>query len=119
MKSKLLQETTMAKILGFICVMFSLAMMVPNALAQLNSNVPINDHVVLVGDQGGGFCLSGDLPFNREMLPTGQIVPFTIPANRTLVITDVNWRWNDNQNRFPNVHQPEPVNEVRHTRLRN
>jgi hypothetical protein len=105
MKSKLLQETTMAKILGFICVMFSLAMMVPNALAQLNSNVPINDHVVLVGDQGGGFCLSGDLPFNREMLPTGQIVPFTIPANRTLVITDVNWRWNDNQNRFPNVHQ--------------
>jgi hypothetical protein len=43
MKSKLLQEMTMAKILGFTCVMFSLAMMVPNALAQLNSNVPIND----------------------------------------------------------------------------
>ena len=42
----------MTKILGFTCVMFLLAMMVPNALAQLNSNVPINDHVVLVGDPG-------------------------------------------------------------------
>ena len=51
MKSTSLQ-TTMAKILGFTCVMFLLAMMVPNALAQLNSNVPINDHVVLVGDPG-------------------------------------------------------------------
>jgi hypothetical protein len=104
MKSTLLQ-TTIVKILGFTCVMFLLAMMVPNALAQLNSNVPINDHVVLVGDPGGGFCFSGDLPFNRRMLTTGQIVPFSIPAGRTLVITDVNWRWNDNQNRFPNVHQ--------------
>ena len=104
MKSTLLQ-TTMAKILGFTCVMFLLAMMVPNALAQLNSNVPINDHVVLVGDPAGGFCFSGDLPFNRRMLTTGQIVPFSIPAGRTLVITDVNWRWNDSQNRFSNAHQ--------------
>src|SRR4029453_6067365 len=85
--------------------MFLLAMMVPNALAQLNSNVPINDHVVLVGDPGGGFCSSGDLPFNRRRSPPDKFLPFSIPAGRTLVITDVNWRWSDNQNRFPNVHQ--------------
>ena len=55
MKSTLLQ-TTMTKILGFTCVMFLLAMMVPNALAQLNSNVPINDHVVIIGDPGEDFA---------------------------------------------------------------
>ena len=56
MRSTLLQ-TTMAKILGFTCVMFLLAMMVPNVLAQLNSNVPINDHGVLIGDPGGRILL--------------------------------------------------------------
>jgi hypothetical protein len=104
MKSKLLQETTVAKILGFACVMF-LVIMVPDAQAQLNLNVPINDHVVLLGDRQGGFCFSGDLPFKMQVLPTGEIVPFSIPAGRTPVVTDVNWRWNDIENRFPNRHQ--------------
>ena len=82
-----------------------LPVVAPKAHAQLNLNVPIDDHVVLVGDREGGFCFSGDLPFNKRVLPTGQIVPFTIPAGRALVITDVNWRWNDIQNRFANRHQ--------------
>jgi hypothetical protein len=99
------KSLTTTRILGFGCVMFLLAIMVPNAQGQLNLNVPIDDHVVLHGDREGGFCFSGDLPFNRRVLPTGQIVPFSIPAGRTLVITDVNWRWNDNQNRFANRHQ--------------
>src|SRR4029450_10775025 len=98
MKSTLLQ-TPIVKILGFTCVMFLLAMMVPNALASLNSHVPINDHVVLVGAPAGWLCCSGDLPFNRRMLTTGQIVPFSIPAGRTLVITGVNWRGNESQTR--------------------
>jgi hypothetical protein len=86
-------------------VVFSFVMMVPNALAQLNSNVPFSDRVMLVGNgQGVGICFSGDLPFNSQLLSTGQVVPLSIPEGFALVITDVNWSWNDEQNRFPNVH---------------
>jgi hypothetical protein len=102
--------TYRGKILGFACVMYLLAMIVPDVQAQLALNVPIEDHVVLqFGDPDASLCGSTNtLPFNLRVLPTSppSREPFVIPQGRALVITDVNFSYQDPANRLPNQHIP-------------
>jgi hypothetical protein len=42
---------------------------------------------------------------SNRLLPNGQIEPFSIPEGKTLVVTDVEWVWNDPNNVFLNQNQ--------------
>jgi hypothetical protein len=98
-----IQGTPMSKIFGFVCAVVLLAAMVPDAFAQLHLNVPLDQHVVLMASRGPEPpCVGFELAFNQRVLPSGEIESFSIPKDKTLVITDVHWRWVDFQNRDPN-----------------
>jgi hypothetical protein len=100
----------MAKAFDVVCAMISIAAVAPAAMAQSHLNVPASQHVILASEGDDGTCCSVGqcfrfVHFPLRLLPNGQTEPFSIPSDKVLVITDVEWDWVNSNNPFLNQTQ--------------
>jgi hypothetical protein len=82
----------------------------PAAMAQAHLRVPANQHVILLAEPDNGTCCQiGQcfrfVHFPTRLLPNGQTEEFAIPPGKTLVITDVEWNWRNQNEPFVNQNQ--------------
>lgn len=87
--------------------MMSFVLATPAAVAQSHLNVPASQHVILESAPDDGTCCTlGQcfrfVRFDTQILPDHQRQPFSIPSDKTLVITDVQWSWVGTNNQAPN-----------------
>jgi hypothetical protein len=88
----------------------AIVLFAPAAIAQSHLNVPASRHVILNSEVDDGTCCSSGacfrfIHFPTQLLPNGETRPFSIPRDKTLVITDVEWNWQNTDNNFPNQAQ--------------
>jgi hypothetical protein len=113
-----------AKEFGFAFALVAFIAAAPAGIAQAHLGVPANQHVILLAQSDDGTCCQAGqcfrfVHFPTRLLPNGQTEVFAIPHGKTLVITDVEWNWSNQNQPFVNQSQvfrlflgPNTANDV-------
>jgi hypothetical protein len=113
-----------AKEFGFAFALVAFIAVAPAVMAQAHLSVPANQHVILLAEPDNGTCCQAGqcfrfVHFPKRLLPNGETEDFAIPHGKTLVITDVEWNWSNQNQPFVNQNQlfrlvlgPNTANDV-------